>query len=196
MGNGLSPPLEAFFLFLPPASWSLTYIEKISFALNESQWADVLRMILRMHLGGHRKELHGPRLTCDDSREEVRYLLLQNSDSCSVASRASELQSWILFLCYQLSILLLAGLRLNVSVPGSYPPLIFCFSGYFASFLPFLYSSIFLGSSDYNNFSWEVCLLDTSCQSGASFCSPRSLFIGGQTVTWTRLPGQRVRMEA
>lgn len=42
-----------------------------------------------------------------------------SSDSRSMASRAPEWQSRFFLLCYQLSTLLLAGLRLNIPVAGS-----------------------------------------------------------------------------
>lgn len=65
----------------------------MSFAWNESQQADVLRKILRLLLGAVEKSFMNMLGVCDDSREEVRCLLLHNSDSRSMASRAPEWQS-------------------------------------------------------------------------------------------------------
>lgn len=140
----------------------------------KNQRVVVLRRILRMHTGALWSMI-------DDSRVEVLKLMLHNSYSCSVASRASELQSSLLCLCYQLSPLLSAGLRLRVleevlSSPHMLLPSFFSL----LFFLPSIF--IFLGSSDCKDF-WEVCLSDTAVNK-VLFLLPGPLHIGVQGVIW------------
>lgn len=123
------PALEA--TSYPQPYKTLIYMEKMSFVLDEKPV-------------DHHVE-KDPEDASKSSREKVHdwyqwlisvmlqdrkwwQLMLHNYYSCSVVSRAVELQNCLLFLCYELPALLSAGLGLHVPVTGNYHHFLFCYS--------------------------------------------------------------------